>query len=353
MSGTSYDEVLRKSPWKEGLRIRERDIDISVVIPIFNESDNLELLCSELQRVVGAMNRSYEIIMVDDGSTDNSFAVLNALHERDERVQVIRFRRNFGQSAAFSAGFDFARGEIIITMDADLQNDPTDIPKLIQKLEEGYDVVCGWRIDRKDHFLTRRLPSYIANLLISWITGIKLHDYGCSLKAYRRDVVKNLKLYGEMHRFIPALASWIGIRVCEVPVNHDLRRYGESKYGLMRTVRVILDLLTVKFLLSYSSRPIQIFGLVGGTSLFLGTILGIFLSAMKIFYGHSLGDRPLLFFALLLIIFGVQVITMGLLGELVIRNDYEKLNKPTYMIRHVLGTAASIKIREPSSKSTK
>jgi len=337
MSSTGYDEVLRKPQQKERLRTEYRSIDISVVIPVFNESENLEPLCSKIQSVLDDMTKSYEIILVDDGSTDNSFGVLIALHELDERIQVISFRRNFGQSAAFSAGFDFARGDIIITMDADLQNDPADIPILIERLEKGYDVVCGWRIDRKDHFLTRRLPSYTANFLISWITDIKLHDYGCSLKAYRRDVVKNIKLYGEMHRFIPALASWIGIRVCEVPVNHDLRRYGESKYGLMRSIRVILDLLTVKFLLDYSSRPIQIFGLLGGICLFFGTILGIYLSSMKIFFGHTLGDRPMLILAILLIIFGVQLVTMGLLGELVVRIYYESQNKTTYMIREVLG----------------
>ncbi len=345
ISRMSYDEVLGNSALKEGLHTEYRSIDISIVIPVLNESDNLELLCSKLQRVLDTMNRSYEIILVDDGSSDSSFEISKGLHELDERIQVIQFRRNFGQSAAFSAGFDFARGDIIITMDADLQNDPADIPNLIEKLEKGYDVVCGWRIDRKDYFLTRRLPSHIANFLISWITGIKLHDYGCSLKAYRGEIVKNIRLYGEMHRFIPALASWMGIRVCEVPVNHEPRRFGESKYGLMRTVRVILDLLTVKFILGYSTRPIQIFGLLGAICLFFGIILGVYLSTTKIFFGHSLGDRPLLLLVILLIIFGLQLITMGLLGELVVRNNYESQNKTTYMIKEVLRSTVSDKFK--------
>lgn len=337
MSSTSYDEALGKSTRKEELNTENRGVDISIVIPVFNESDSLKLLCSKLQPVLDNMNKSYEIILVDDGSSDNSFGVLNSLHELDERIQAIRFRRNFGQSAAFSAGFDFARGDIIITMDADFQNDPADVPKLIETLEKGYDVVCGWRIDRKDHFLTRPLPSYVANFLISWITGIKLHDYGCSLKAHRADVVKNIRLYGEMHRFIPALASWMGISVCKVPVNHEPRRFGESKYGLMRTVRVILDLLTVKFMLGYSARPIQIFGLLGTFGLFFGIILGIYLSIAKIFFGHPLGDRPLLLLVILLITFGLQLITMGLLGELIVGNNYVSQNKTTYMIKEVLG----------------
>jgi glycosyltransferase involved in cell wall biosynthesis len=231
-------------------------------------------------------------------------------------------------------------------MDADLQNDPADIPNLLRKLEDGYDVVSGWRINRRDGYLTRQLPSWIANFIISTITEVKLHDYGCSLKAYRREVAKNIKLYGEMHRFIPALASWMGIRVGEIPVNHAPRKSGKSKYGITRAVRVLLDLVTVKFLLGYSTRPIQIFGLLGGICFLLGVIIGTYLSILKIFFGHPLRDRPLLLLSILLFIFGVQLITMGLLGELVVRNYYESQNKPTYMVKEILGIIENKKRKE-------
>lgn len=313
------------------------DIDISIVIPVLNEADNLQPLYDQLKITLDKLNQKYEIIFIDDGSTDSSNEILERLHKQDNNIKVVQFRRNFGQSAAFSAGFDFARGDIVITMDADLQNDPADIPKLLKELEEGYDIVSGWRNNRKDNYIARQLPSKVANLLISWITGIELHDYGCSLKAYRREVIRNIKLYGEMHRFIPALASWMGIKVCEIPVNHAPRISGKSKYGIMRIVRVLLDLLTVKFLLGYATRPIQIFGLLGGISLSIGFIIGIYLSILKIFFDHPLRDRPLLLLAVLLIVFGVQLVTMGLLGELVVRNYYESQNKPTYVIKGVVG----------------
>jgi glycosyltransferase involved in cell wall biosynthesis len=322
---------------RKGSRDIEGNVDLSVVIPVLNEAENLDPLYSQLIDVLTKTGKSYEIIFVDDGSTDSSFENLKKLQKQDDRVRVIRFRRNFGQSAAFSAGFDYARGEVIVTMDADLQNDPADIPNLLKKLEEGCDVVSGWRINRRDGYLTRQLPSRIANFIISMITEVELHDYGCSLKAYRREVAKNIKLYGEMHRFIPALASWMGIRVVEIPVNHAPRGFGKSKYGMMRAVRVLLDLVAVKFLLGYSTRPIQIFGLLGGISLLLGFVVGSYLSISKILFGHPLGDRPLLLLSILLVIFGVQLITMGLLGELVVRIYYESQNKPTYMIREVLG----------------
>ncbi|MBI4228113.1 MAG: glycosyltransferase family 2 protein, partial [Deltaproteobacteria bacterium] len=267
-------------------RDEEGRVDLSIVIPVLNEAENLDPLYAQLTLALGNSNKSYEIIFIDDGSTDSSYEILENLQKEDGRVQVIRFRRNFGQAAAFSAGFDYARGDVIITMDADLQNDPLDIPKLLKKLEDGYDVVSGWRIDRKDQFLTRQLPSRIANFIISRMTEVKLHDYGCSLKAYRREVVKNIKLYGEMHRFIPALASWMGIKVSEIPVNHSPRSSGKSKYGLMRTVRVLLDLLTVKFLLGYSTRPIQIFGLLGGLCFSLGLIIGLYLSILKLIFSE-------------------------------------------------------------------
>jgi glycosyltransferase involved in cell wall biosynthesis len=312
------------------------EIAVSVVIPLLNEEDSLERLYSQLQPVLETLNKSYEIIFIDDGSSDGSYRVLKQLHEHDPHVRVIRFRRNFGQSAAFAAGFDFARGDVIITMDADLQNDPADIPRLLEKVNEGYDVVSGWRLHRQDKMMTRKIPSKVANVLIGKVTGVRLHDYGCSLKAYRYDVVKNIKLYGEMHRFIPALASWMGIQVAEIPVNHHARQFGKSKYGLGRIIRVILDLLTVKFLLNYATRPAQIFGLLGFLALMFGTLVGLYLAFIKIVLNESIGNRPLLLLAVLAIVFGVQLITTGLIGELLVRTYYEAQNKPIYMVKEML-----------------
>jgi len=261
---------------------------------------------------------------------------MQKLIDNHKSLRIIRFRRNFGQTSAFSAGFDLARGDIIVTLDADLQNDPADIPLLLEELKKGFDIVSGWRKRRYDNFLTRQLPSRIANYIISKFTGIPLHDYGCSLKAYRSEVIKNIKLYGEMHRFIPAVASWMGVSVSEVEVNHAPRVSGKSNYGLMRTVRVILDLIAVKFLLGYSTKPIQIFGLFGILSLILGLIIATYLSATKIFFGHPLGDKPMLLMAALLIIFGVQLCSMGLIGEMIVRMYYESNDKPTYMIKEIV-----------------
>ncbi|MHB1131391.1 MAG: glycosyltransferase family 2 protein [Chloroflexota bacterium] len=317
----------------------EQLLDVSIVIPLLNEEENLERLYLQLDDALAALGRTYEIVFVDDGSTDDSFAVLETLAQRDEHVRVVRLRRNFGQTAAFSAGFDIARGRVIITMDADLQNDPADIPRLLDKMAEGYDVVSGWRVKRQDQLVRRKLPSRLANALISRMTGVRLHDYGCSLKAYDREVIKNVKLYGEMHRFIPALASWMGVRVAEIPVNHRARQFGRSKYGLSRVTRVILDLLLVKFLLNYSTRPIQVFGLAGILSLGLGTAVGLYLSAQKIFWGQSLADRPLLLLAVMLVVLGVQLIMMGLLGELMVRTYYEAQNKPIYAVRQYASKA--------------
>jgi glycosyltransferase involved in cell wall biosynthesis len=311
----------------------EDTIDFSVVVPLLNEEENLEALYSQLDQALSGLGKTYELIFIDDGSSDGSFAILQELAQRDSHVRLVQLRRNFGQTAAFSAGFDCARGEVIITMDADLQNDPADIPMLLERMEEGYDIVSGWRVHRQDQFLKRRLPSKIANALISRLTGVKLHDYGCSLKAYRRDVIKGLRLYGEMHRFIPALASWMGVQVAEVPVNHRARTAGRSKYGLSRTIRVVLDLLTVKFLLNYSTRPVQVFGFLGAICFGLGTAIGLYLSALKIFFGAGLSDRPLLLLAVLLVVLGVQLIIMGLLGELVVRTYFEAQNKPIYVLR--------------------
>jgi glycosyltransferase involved in cell wall biosynthesis len=315
----------------------EEKIDLSVVIPLFNEIENLSQLHSQLTSALNTLDRRSEIILIDDGSTDGTFTVLKEIQEEDERLWVIRLRRNFGQAAAFSAGFDFARGEVIVTMDGDLQNDPADIPKLLEKIDEGYDIVSGWRINRKDGFITRRLPSMMANALISNVTGVKLHDYGCSLKAYRNEVVKNIRLYGELHRFIPALASWMGIRMAEIPVNHYPRKHGRSKYGLGRTIKVILDLITVKFLLDYATRPLQIFGLAGMISFVIGTGISLYLTIQRLFFSVGLSDRPILLLAILLIMLGVQLILMGLLGELIVRTYHESQEKPIYAVREILG----------------
>lgn len=308
---------------------------LSIVLPLLNEEENIPLLYNELKDVLNSMEEEHEIIFIDDGSTDTSLSLLTNLQEEDPRVVVVSFRKNFGQTAAMSAGFDYAKGDVIVTMDADLQNDPHDIPMLISKIREGYDVVTGWRFDRKDKFLSRRLPSIIANKIISSTTGVNLHDYGCTLKAFRKEVIKNVKLYGEMHRFIPAIASGMGISFTEVKVNHRPRRFGTSKYGISRTIRVILDLMTVKFLLSYSTRPIQIFGLIGLSSGGLGFLMALIMTIQRQFFGVPLSDRPLLFLAVLLMFIGVQFITMGLLAELQARTYHESQNKPIYFVRNV------------------
>ncbi len=310
--------------------------EISIVIPLYNEEESIPALYDALVQALDAQGRSYEIIIVDDGSHDGSFPLLREIAMRDERFRVIRLRRNFGQTAAFAAGFDHARGEVIITMDADLQNDPRDVPKLMAQMDAGYDVVSGWRKDRQDRFLDRRLPSILANGLISNVTDVRLHDYGCSLKAYRRDVLQQVKLYGELHRFIPALAAQVGAAVTEVPVNHRAREFGRSKYGIGRTVRVVLDLITVWFLGSYGTRPMQVFGALGLLSSALGVLVGLYLSVDKLFFNHDIGDRPLLLLSVLLIVVGVQLVTMGLLGEMMIRTYHESQGKPIYTVREVV-----------------
>lgn len=311
--------------------------ELSVVIPIYNEAGNLEPLYLEFTETLERWGRPFEIIFVDDGSTDDSFRILSRLHGRDRRVQVIRFRRNFGQTAAFAAGFARARGRLIVTSDGDLQTDARDVPEMIALLDrDGYDIVCGWRKDRKDAFISRRLPSMVANRLISWATGVRLRDYGCSLKVFRAEVVKPIRLYGELHRFLPALASEVGVRIAEQPVNHRARVHGKSKYGLSRTIRVMLDLLTVKFLLSYSTRPLQIFGLLGLGMGTMGVLVLLYLTYLK-YVGHQgIGDRPLLLLGILLVFTGVQLLTLGLLAELQARTYHESQNKPVYAIREVL-----------------
>lgn len=310
---------------------------LSIVIPMYNEAENAQLVYKGLIRVLDGLERKSEIILVDDGSSDGTYGILKTIQQGDARVHVIRLRRNFGQAAAFSAGFDHAHGEVIITMDGDLQNDPEDIPRLLEKIEEGFDIVSGWRRNRQDKYLTRRLPSITANAIISKVTGVRLHDYGCSLKAYRREVIENIHLYGELHRFIPALASWMGVRVAEIPVNHHPRKFGRSKYGLRRTVKVLLDLITVKFLLDYATRPLQIFGLAGMLSFAAGTLLALYLTIQRLFYHIGLSNRPILLLAILLIMLGVQLIVMGLLGELIVRTYHESQGKSIYMIREILG----------------
>ena len=311
-------------------------MDLSVVIPIRNEAESLAQLHRELTETLEAWGRSYEIVAVDDGSTDRSFEILSRLHAQDPRLRVIRFRRNFGQTAAFAAGFAHARGRLIVTADGDLQNDPRDIPRMIATLEQGFDIVCGWRKNRKDSLVSRTLPSMLANRLISWSTGVRLHDYGCSLKVFRAEVVKPLKLYGEMHRFLPAIASEQGVAITEVEVNHRPRRHGRSNYGLSRTVRVILDLVTVKFLLTYSTRPLQIFGLVGLVMAALGGLVLAWLVYVRLVGQQAIGDRPLLLFGVLLAFTGVQLLTIGLLAEMMARTYHESQDKPTYVIRDVL-----------------
>jgi len=311
-------------------------LNISIILPVLNEEENLEAMNTEIVGVVDKMDIDYEIIYIDDGSTDRSFEILSGLREQNQKIKVIQFRRNFGQTAGLAAGFDHASGDVIITMDSDRQNDPNDIPMLLDKINEGYDLVSGWRFDRQDAWLSRKLPSKIANGLISKITNVKLHDYGCSLKAFRKEVIENIRLYGEMHRFIPAIASWMGVRIAEVKVNHRARVAGTSKYGISRTFRVVLDLITVKFLLQYSARPIHFFGGIGMASGVLGFTIAFVMTIQKFFFEVPMGDRPLLLLSVLLIFIGLQFITFGLLGELMTRTYHESQNKPVYVVRQSL-----------------
>ena len=311
-------------------------LKISVVVPLYNEAPSLEELYRELTAALQGCGRSYELILVDDGSTDDTFRILTELHARDGRVCVVRLRRNFGQTAAFAAGFSRARGRLIVTSDGDLQNDPRDIPAMLDKIEEGHDIVCGWRQDRKDPWLTRRVPSKIANWLISVTTGVKLHDYGCSLKVFRAEVLKSIRLYGEMHRFIPAIASEQGVQIAELVVNHRPRQFGSSKYGLSRTMRVLFDLVTVKFLLNYSTRPLQMFGPAGLLLAVIGLAITAYLGYLRLFGGQAIGDRPLLLLGILMVSTGVQLITLGLLAELQARTYHESQGKPIYVVRDVL-----------------
>jgi glycosyltransferase involved in cell wall biosynthesis len=312
-------------------------VDLSVVFPVYNEAGNVEALVDEVTRTLDRLGGEYEIVVVDDGSSDGTADVLRRLKSRVARLRVILFRRNFGQTAALQAGIAHARGDVLITMDGDGENDPADIPKLLAALEKGVDMVCGWRQGRwQGSFFTRRLPSEAANRLITYATNVRLHDYGCQFKALRRELASGLKLYGEMHRFVPVLAHDLGASIVEVPVGYRPRRYGSSKYGLSRMLRVILDLITVKFLSSFKTRPIQVFGLWGLTGLVLGVLWTLWLVFERQVYGVPMGSRPQLFLAVLLIFSGMQFITLGLLGEMLARTYHESQNKPTYVIREIL-----------------
>lgn len=322
-------------------------VEISVVIPVFNEAENLRPLYDTLRSVLGDMGQTWEVIFIDDGSHDTTYAILEQLCAQDDSVSVVRFRRNFGQTAALAAGLDHARGEVIVTLDGDLQNDPRDIPLLVSKLKEGYDVASGWRVSRQDSF-SRRLPSKMANWLISLATGVYLHDYGCTLKALRHEIAKDLKLYGEMHRFIPALAAGLGATIIEVPVRHHPRQHGRSKYGITRTIRVLLDLMTVKFLSGYATRPGHLFGFYGMMAMLVGMGITLYLGVQRILWHIQLADRPLLLLGILLIIIGIQFITMGLLGEMLSRIYYESQGKPVYIVKGLL----NFKNRESSSGSS-
>jgi glycosyltransferase involved in cell wall biosynthesis len=309
---------------------------LSILIPVYNEEGNLSLLYEKLVAALKKVGRPYEVIFVDDGSSDGTMEILLDLREKNPNVKIISFSRNFGQTAALSAGIDSSKGDIIIPMDGDLQNDPEDILMLLQKIEEGYDVVSGWRKDRKDPFLTRRLPSMIANKIISWIGGVYLHDYGCTLKAYRRDILKNIRLYGEMHRFIPIYAQWIGARVSEIPVRHFSRGSGSSKYGMSRVFKVILDLMVVKFLVSYSQKPIYVFGGLGLLMILGGFFSGVYAIYLKLFKEVSFILTPLPLLCVLLLVLGFLSILMGFLAELLIRTYYESQGKPTYQIKETI-----------------
>jgi glycosyltransferase involved in cell wall biosynthesis len=320
---------------------------ISVVVPLYNERDNVQELYRQLSASLDEAPGGWEALLVDDGSTDGTGERLAEIEAADPRVRVLTLRRNFGQTAAFSAGFDAARGEVVVTSDGDLQNDPADIPALVARLDAGYDIVCGWRRQRRDPW-SKRVPSWFANLLISWSTGVKLHDYGCSLKAMRSEVVKGLKLYGEMHRFIPAVASWMGVSVAELPVNHRPRLRGRSKYGLGRTLRVVLDLFTVKFLLAYGTRPAHLFGLMGLASGGAGFAILSYLSWVKLVLEEPIGGRPLLLLGALLFLTGVILVNFGLLGELMVRTYHESQGKPIYVLKQRHATRGETPEPEPA-----
>ena len=311
--------------------------ELSLFLPVLDEQDNLQLMHEKIRAALDALGKTAEVIYVDDGSTDNSLKVLREIAASDDRVRVISLRRNYGQTAAMSAGIDAALGEILIPMDADLQNDPADIKRLLDKLDEGYDVVSGWRKDRQDKLISRKIPSKIANKIISWIGDVPLHDYGCSLKAYRRDVIQDVKLYGEMHRFIPIYAAWAGARVTEIPVDHHARTMGKSKYGISRTIKVVFDLITIKFMAEYHTKPIYVFGTFGMLAFFISMLAGIWAVVLKFGYSTSFILTPLPIIAVVMLAISVQFFLMGLLAELLVRTYHESQDKAIYAVREKIG----------------
>ena len=311
--------------------------ELSLFLPVLNEEENLKPMHEKISSALEALGKTAEVIYVDDGSTDKSLQVLKEIAATDERVRVISLRRNYGQTAAMAAGIDAAKGEILIPMDADLQNDPNDIKRLLEKLDEGFDVVSGWRKDRQDKLWTRKVPSWIANSIISKIGGVPLHDYGCSLKAYRREVIQDVRLYGEMHRFIPIYASWAGARVTEIPVEHHPRTMGESKYGLSRTIKVVFDLITIKFLATYQTKPLYVFGSFGLIAFMISAVTGIWAFVLKLGYGVSFILTPLPLIAIVLLAISVQFFLMGLLAELLVRTYHESQDKAIYAVREKIG----------------
>lgn len=331
------DEVTVKRRRVELPAAEENVPDISVFLPVFDEEANLRPLHAKLDDALRQLGRSAEIIYVDDGSSDNSLAILRELAQLDVRVRVVALRRNYGQTAAMAAGIDAARGRVLIPMDADMQNDPADIARLLAKLDEGYDVVSGWRKDRQDKLITRKIPSMLANRLISWIGGVPLHDYGCSLKAYRRESLEDVRLYGEMHRFIPIYASWAGARVTEIPVEHHARTMGKSKYGLSRTIKVVFDLMTVKFMASYQTKPLYVFGTCGVLAFVVSLLAGLYAVFLKLFHKADFVQTPLPILAIVMFAVGVQFLLMGLLAEMQVRTYHESQAKPIYAVREKIG----------------
>lgn len=326
---------MEDEPCNNGRRESSGKPLVSIVVPVYNEEANIRPLYSSIRKVADGLG-SCELVYVDDGSTDRTFGYLSEIQKHDLQVKVVRLARNFGQTAAISAGIAHTTGDIVVTLDGDLQNDPCDIPRLIRKMDDGFDLVNGWRFDRRDRFLSRRLPSMLANWIISRATGVRLHDYGCTLKAYRGELARSLNLYGEMHRFIPVLAADLGAKITEIVVAHRERRFGRSKYGISRTIRVLLDLMTVKFLTGYSTRPLHVFGSFGVLTMLLGLVVTGYLTFQKLWFNESLANRPLLLLGVLLIVVGVQFVSMGLLGEMLVRIYHEDGARPSYTVRTVL-----------------
>jgi glycosyltransferase involved in cell wall biosynthesis len=338
LSNKAMDAALFLEKLAEQQAATEVAIDVSVVVPVYNEVESLPHLIEAIASAIQPCGLSYEIICVDDGSSDRSADLLKQLAGSRDDLCAVLLRRNYGQTAAMSAGFDRATGRAIITLDGDLQNDPADIPVLLEKLNEGYDLVSGWRKNRQDNTISRLIPSKIANWLIGRVTGVTLHDYGCSLKAYKSELVADLNLYGELHRFLPALAFIEGARIAEIPVRHHARRFGQSKYGIWRTFRVLMDLLTISFMKKFLTRPMHVFGLLGMSSMAVGTVLGIYLTFVKLGLGQSIGNRPLLILAVVLLLTGVQLFCFGLLAEVMMRTYHESQGKPIYRVREVFGS---------------